>query len=130
VIADDGSLVGVINFTEIVMGAFRSSYVGYYAFSPHAGKGLMAAGLNLALRRAFGALDLHRVEANVQPTNAPSLALVRAVGFRLEGYSPRFLHINGAWRDHDRWAMTAEDFAERSRSSPPPPPAPPASQDS
>ncbi len=68
---DDDALIGVFNFSEIVRGAFESSYLGYYAFAPHAGQGYMSEGLNLALALAFGKLRLHRVEANVQPTNRP-----------------------------------------------------------
>ncbi len=108
-----GELVGVINVNEIVRGTFQSGYLGYYAFLPHAGRGYMDEGLRLVLRRAFGELHLHRVEANIQPDNRPSLALVRRLGFRREGLSPRYLKIAGRWRDHERWALLAEEWKGR-----------------
>ena len=70
----------------------------------------MREGIRLMLRHAFGPLGLHRLEANIQPENAPSLALVAGAGFRLEGLSPRYLKIAGRWRDHERWAILAEEF--------------------
>src|SRR5262245_63352472 len=79
-------LVGVINLNEIVHGAFRSAYLGYYAFVPHATRGYMTEGLALALGWAFRELHLHRVEANIQPGNDASRALVRRLGFRREGF--------------------------------------------
>ena len=102
------AIVGVVNLNEIVRGAFQSAYLGYYAFAPHAGQGLMTEGLGLALRHAFRRLGLHRVEANIQPGNLASRALVRRLGFRQEGYSPRYLKIGGRWRDHERWALVRE----------------------
>lgn len=104
---DDGALVGVINLTNIVQGAFRSGYLGYYAFGPHSGQGLMREGLQAVVRHAFKSLKLHRLEANIQPANVRSLALVEACGFAREGYSPRYLKIGGRWRDHERWAILA-----------------------
>src|SRR5688572_4124949 len=89
VLRTSGELVGVINISEIVRGSFHSAYLGYYAFVPHVGQGYMTEGLTLALRWAFGGLRLHRVEANIQPGNEPSRALVRRLGFRCEGFSPR-----------------------------------------
>ncbi len=107
---DDGALVGVFNFSEIVHGAFRSTYLGYYALEPHAGQGYMAEGLALALEVAFRKLRLHRVEVNVQPTNTRSITLVRDTGFTREGFSRRYVKIAGRWRDHERWAMLVEDW--------------------
>jgi ribosomal-protein-alanine N-acetyltransferase len=69
----------------------------------------MRAGLELVVKRAFGAFKLHRVEANIQPKNLASRALVLALGFRLEGYSPRYLKIGGRWCDHERWARLADE---------------------
>ena len=100
-------LVGVVNISEIVGGAFRSGYLGYYAFTPHAGRGLMREGLALVIAQAFRRLRLHRLEANIQPANRPSIRLVRRLGFRREGYSPGYLKIAGRWRDHERWAILA-----------------------
>ena len=109
----DDALAGVINFSEIVRGAFHSAYVGYYAFVPLAGDGYMTEGFSLALDFAFRRLKLHRVEANVQPANRRSLALVERIGFEREGYSRRYVKIAGRWRDHVRLAMLAEDWTTR-----------------
>jgi [ribosomal protein S5]-alanine N-acetyltransferase len=102
-----GELAGAINLTHIVWGAFRSGYLGYYAFTGFEGRGVMTAGLNAVVRHAFKTLGLHRVEANIQPGNLASIALARRCGFQLEGYSPRYLKIGGRWRDHERWARLA-----------------------
>jgi len=104
---DSGRIVGVINISNIVLGLFRSGYLGYYAFAGHARQGLMREGLKAVMRHAFKSLKLHRLEANIQPGNAASIALVRSCGFSKEGYSPRYLKIGGRWRDHERWAILA-----------------------
>jgi [ribosomal protein S5]-alanine N-acetyltransferase len=103
-------LVGVVNLDEIVRGCFLSAYLGYYAFVPLAGRGLMRQGLSQVIAHAFKTMKLHRLEANIQPGNLRSRALVRKLGFRREGVSPRYLKINGRWRDHERWAILAEDW--------------------
>jgi len=108
---DDGSLVGVVNLSQVARGNFQSCYAGFYAFVPNQGQGLMRETVALVVDHAFTVEHLHRVEANVQPGNARSLVLVAALGLRREGFSPRYLHIDGAWRDHERWAITAEERA-------------------
>jgi len=114
---EDDALAGVFNFGDIVRGALESAYLGYYAFVPHAGDGYMAEGLALALEYGFRRLRLHRVEVNVQPANARSIALVRGAGFVREGYSRRYLKVAGRWRDHIRFALTVEDWRARTKST-------------
>ncbi len=103
-----GEVVGVININEIVAGAFQSAYLGYYGMSSFSGKGLMTAALRTAVDYAFGDLGLHRLEANIQPENYASIALVRRVGFQKEGFSRSYLRIDGEWRDHERWAVLTD----------------------
>ena len=106
----DGAIVGVFTLSQIVRGMFHSAYLGYYAGRPYAGHGYMGEGMDLVLRHAFTRMRLHRVEANVQPENVASLALVKRSGFRLEGFSPRYLKVAGHWRDHQRWAILNDDW--------------------
>lgn len=101
-------IVGVINLNEIVRGAFQSAYLGYYGMSNYSRTGLMTEGVRAAIAYAFGDLGLHRLEANIQPENLASIAFVKKLGFRREGYSPRYLRINGEWRDHERWALLVD----------------------
>ena len=89
---------------------FHSAYLGYYAGRPYAGQGYMTEGMGLVLRHAFTGMRLHRVEANVQPENVASIALVKRSGFKLEGFSPRYLKVAGRWRDHQRWAILIDDW--------------------
>ncbi|PJJ05498.1 ribosomal-protein-alanine N-acetyltransferase [Streptomyces sp. 2333.5] len=103
-----GRIAGYLTINNIVHGAFRSGAIGYGAFAHASGRGLMSEGLRLVLHHAFGPMGLHRLEANIQPANHLSTALVERAGFRLEGFSPDFLFLDGAWRDHERWAITSE----------------------
>jgi [ribosomal protein S5]-alanine N-acetyltransferase len=107
-VRDGGALAGVITIDSIVRGRFQSASLSYAAFAPSAGRGYMSEGLGLVLRYAFQQLRLHRLEASIQPDNQASLGLVQRLGFRREGYSPDMLFIDGAWRDHERWAITRE----------------------
>ena len=108
---DPSTIAGVFTISQIVRGAFQSAYLGYYANERHAGQGLMREAMEQVLDHAFGPLALHRLEANIQPGNHPSIALARGAGFRLEGFSPRYLLIGGQWRDHERYAITADERA-------------------
>ena len=107
---ETNEIVGVVNLNEIVYGLFQSAYLGYYGFSPYDGQGLMSEGVSLAVSMAFRRLRLHRVEANVQPSNRASVNLVRRLDFRKEGVSRRYLKVAGRWRDHERWATIAEEW--------------------
>jgi ribosomal-protein-alanine N-acetyltransferase len=111
--AEDAAVFGVFTLSQIVRGAFQSAYLGYYGHARYARQGYMRAALEMVLDHAFGALSLHRVEANIQPGNEPSVALARGAGFRLEGFSPRYLLIGGRWRDHERYAITVEERRAR-----------------
>lgn len=112
-------LVGRINVANVVEGAFRSATVGYDSYDPYAGRGLFSEGLSLALDIVFAdaplGMGLHRVEANIQPSNHRSAGLVRSLGFVHEGFSRHFLHLPGpdgrrAWRDHERFTMLSTDW--------------------
>ncbi|WP_269859444.1 GNAT family N-acetyltransferase [Streptomyces sp. RPT161] len=103
-----GAIVGGVNVNNIVRGTLQCGTLGYTAYASTTGRGYMTEGLGLVMRLAFGELGLHRLEANIQPDNTPSLNLVRRLGFRREDYSTAFQFVNGAWRDHERWAITAE----------------------
>ena len=107
---DDGALVGYFNLSEIIRGALQSAFLGYGAVAAHCGQGYMTEGLGLVLAHAFGALGLHRVEANVQPANVRSAALVRRCGFVHEGFAERYLKVGGRWCDHDRYAIRVEQW--------------------
>lgn len=104
---DTNALVGCIEITNVVRGIFLSAYLGYYSFAGNERQGFMKEALLQAVRHAFTKLKLHRLEANMQPTNTASVALVRSCGFTKEGYSPRYLKIHGRWQDHERWAIVA-----------------------
>lgn len=110
-------IAGVFTVSQIVRGAFQSAYLGYYAHARYARQGLMREAMEQILDHAFGALALHRIEANIQPGNRPSIALARGAGFRLEGFSPRYLLIGGRWRDHERYAITADERAAQNNPS-------------
>lgn len=105
---ETGAVVGGVNINNIVRGTIQSGSLGYAAYAPTTGRGYMTEGLRLVMAYAFDDLGLHRLEANIQPANVASIRLVERLGFEREGYSPRFQYLDGAWRGHERWAVTAE----------------------
>jgi ribosomal-protein-alanine N-acetyltransferase len=105
---DGGLLAGTVNVTNIVRGAFQSAFCGYWAYAGSQGRGLMSDGLRSVVRHAFDELALHRLEANIQPGNVASIALAERCGFLSEGFSPRYLMVDGDWRDHNRYAIRTE----------------------
>jgi ribosomal-protein-alanine N-acetyltransferase len=115
--AQSGELAGVVNINDIVRYAQLSGRLGYYAFVPHAGCGLMREGLQLVIDRAFRELGLHRLEANIQPRNRRSIALVEGLAFQREGNARGFLKIGNRWRDHERWALLKQDWRASSQAS-------------
>ena len=111
--ADGGEIAGVFTISQIVRGAFQSAFLGYYGNARHARRGYMRAGMQLVLDHAFGTLRLHRLEANIQPGNLASIAVARKAGFVREGFSERYLKVGGRWRDHERWAIRADQWRAR-----------------
>jgi ribosomal-protein-alanine N-acetyltransferase len=107
---EDDEIVGYFNISQIIRGPLQSAFLGYGGVARWSGAGYMTAALRLVVERAFTELALHRLEANVQPGNAPSIALVERAGFVREGFSESYLKIGGRWRDHVRFAIRAEQW--------------------
>jgi len=108
---EDQRIIGACNLSQIFRGNLRQAFLGYWVGAAFSGRGYMTDALYLALRYAFKNLKLHRIEANIQPENEDSKRLAARAGFRLEGFSPRYLKVVGRWRDHERWAICREDWA-------------------
>jgi [ribosomal protein S5]-alanine N-acetyltransferase len=108
-----GGLVGFININNIVRGSLQGGSLGYAAFASHAGRGLLTQGLRAVIAVGFGELRLHRLEAQIQPGNTRSINVVKRLGFAREGLSTQYLMIDGAWRDHERWALLNQHWKGR-----------------
>lgn len=106
----DDAIAGMINLTQIFYGPFCNAYLGYGLGVKFTGEGLMTEAVKLILRFAFKDLKLHRIEANVQPENLPSISVLKRCGFTREGFSRKYLKIAGKWRDHERFALIKEDW--------------------
>ncbi len=107
----DNVLIGQLTLGNIVRRAFCSAYAGYWIDARYAGRGITPTALALAVDHAFAVGGLHRIEVNIRPENVPSRRVVEKLGFRQEAYHERYLHIDGAWRDHIGYALTTEDVA-------------------
>lgn len=106
----DNAIAGAINLSQIFRGDFQSCYAGYYLGEEFSGKGLMTETIELIVKYAFEELKIHRIEANIQPHNLASIAVVKKNGFTKEGFSRKYVKIDGDWRDHERWAIIYEDW--------------------
>jgi ribosomal-protein-alanine N-acetyltransferase len=109
----DGAFAGEINLSSLQRGPFQSAYVGYWIDERHAGQGYTPEAVVLVARFAFEDLHLHRIQISIIPRNAASRRVVEKLDIRSEGVAERYLEINGVWEDHMRFALTAEEWAER-----------------
>jgi len=112
VVCDSDSIVGSVSVTGIEREPYQRGRLGYGVFEPYANMGYMSFGLNRVIRHAFEDLELHRLEADIQPDNVPSKRLIEKMNFRCEGLSPKFIRINGEWIDHERWALTRDEWSD------------------
>jgi ribosomal-protein-alanine N-acetyltransferase len=109
---DPDGIVGWATLSTIVRGVWHCCNLGYGLGAAHEGRGLMVEGLEAVIARAFGPMNLHRIQANYMPSNARSAKVLRRLGFKVEGYAYDFLRINGAWEDHVLTALTNPDWRE------------------
>lgn len=109
VVTVDGRLAGQLTVGGITYGSLRAAHVGYWVDQAVAGRGVMPTAVALAVDHCFDVLRLHRIEVNIRPENEASRRVVEKLGFRYEGLRPRYLHIDGDWRDHLAFALTAEE---------------------
>jgi ribosomal-protein-alanine N-acetyltransferase len=105
--------VGELTISSISRGPLQSAFIGYWIDEAVAGQGLMPEAVVVALQYAFESLRLHRVEINIIPRNSASRRVVEKLGLRFEGVAERYLEIDGAWEDHARYAITAEEWQQR-----------------
>ena len=108
---DDGALIGGVNLSNMRYHASCSAQLGYWIGEGYLRRGYAYAAVTAVLRHAFESLGLNRIEAACQPDNTPSRGLLAKAGFEEEGYAREYLYINGAWRDHVLYALTARMFA-------------------
>lgn len=120
----DNRIAGQVSINQIFRGPFQSGITGYWVGQPFSRQGIMSEALALMLDHAFGALLLHRIEANIIPRNQASQGLVKKLGFRFEGLAKRYLRIAGNWEDHEHWAILSDEWlaegSARARVLPPP----------
>jgi ribosomal-protein-alanine N-acetyltransferase len=112
VLTFEGRLVGQVNVGGIVRGSAQYAHIGYWIDAAVAGRGLVPTGVAMAVDYCLFVAGLHRIEINIRPENAASLRVVEKLGFRPEGLRPRYLHIDGDWRDHLSFALTREEIPD------------------
>jgi [ribosomal protein S5]-alanine N-acetyltransferase len=105
----DGAFVGQVTVNNIVRGSAQFASVGYWLDQRVAGRGIMPLAVAMAIDYCFSVAGLHRIEVCIRPENSNSLRIVEKLGIREVGYAPRFLHIDGDWRDHQIYTITKEE---------------------
>lgn len=108
--AEPHKVIGDIGFSNVIRGYFHSCNLGYQLDKDELQKGYMFEALSASIGHVFQNYALHRLEANIIPRNAASIALVKKLGFKKEGYSEQYLHINNVWEDHERYALINESW--------------------
>lgn len=106
-------IAGAINLSQIFRGGFQNAYLGYYLGERFAGKGFATEAIKLIISFAFEKLNLHRIEANIQPQNLASIKVVKKNGFVKEGFSLKYLQVDGIWCDHERWAILNKNWKNK-----------------
>lgn len=99
------NLIGQINLGGVIYGALRAAHIGYWIDRNYANRGYMTAAVNMVTDFAFKELELHRIEINIRPENEASIRVAVKCGYLFEGLRPRYLHIDGAWRDHHCYVL-------------------------
>ncbi len=112
VVTYDARMVGQLTVTGLTWGSARWAQIGYWIDQGHAGRGIMPTAVALACDHCFSTLRLHRIEIAIRPENAASIRIVEKLGFHSVGLAPRYLHIDGQWRDHQLFALTAEEVPQ------------------
>jgi ribosomal-protein-alanine N-acetyltransferase len=107
---DFSHILGDLGFSHIIRGALWSCFLGYKIDRDHLRKGYATEAITYSLKHMFDTYGLHRVEANIMPSNTASIGVVEKVGFKREGYSPRYLKIDGQWEDHFRYAILSDEY--------------------
>jgi ribosomal-protein-alanine N-acetyltransferase len=108
----DDKFAGQLTVSNIVGGSARFASMGYWIDRAHAGHGYVPTAVAMACDYCLFEMDLHRIEIAIRPENSASLRVVEKLGFVEVGYAPRYLHIDGDWRDHRLFAITVEDCPE------------------
>ena len=112
VVTYDSVMVGQLTVTGITWGSARWAQMGYWIAEGHAGRGIMPTAVAMACDHCFTTMGLHRIEIAIRPENVASLRIVEKLGFTKIGLAPRYLHINGVWRDHLLFSLTVEDVPD------------------
>jgi [ribosomal protein S5]-alanine N-acetyltransferase len=109
VVEYDGRFVGQLTVSNLVRGSAQFASIGYWIDEKYAGRGITTRAVAMAIDHCFGPVGLHRIEIAIRPENSSSLRVVEKLGLQQIGYAPRFLHIDGDWRDHVLFAITREE---------------------